>query len=55
MKCEVTGKDIEKTFLGKILGTVVKDEKGKKHFVSAAVQTQYKNNKSEILKQIKNR
>lgn len=53
MKCEVTGKDIEKTFLGKIVGTVIKDENGKKHFISAAAQSQYKNQKKDLLGALK--
>ena len=33
MKCEICGKTITETFLGKFLGTHVKDVKGKKHVV----------------------
>ncbi len=53
MKCEITGKDVARTFLGKIIGTVVKDENGKKHFVSAAAQQQFKNDKKQILASLK--
>lgn len=53
MKCEITGKDIEKTFLGKIIGTVVKDKNGKKHYISAAAQTQFKNKKEDLLSALK--
>ncbi len=53
MKCEITGKDIEKTFLGKIIGTTVRDAKGKKHVVSAAAQAQYKNDTKAILAALK--
>ena len=31
VKCAITGKKIETTFLDKILGTYVKDENGKRH------------------------
>jgi hypothetical protein len=36
MKCEVCKSKIETTFLGKIVGTVVKDAKGKKHHLCSA-------------------
>ncbi len=52
MKCEITKEPIQTTFLGKIIGTVIKDEKGKKHYISAKAQEQYKNNKQAILKKI---
>jgi len=49
MKCEVCKKKLEETFLKKILGTYVKDEKGKKHCICPACQTKLKT-KEEILK-----
>ena len=33
MKCEICNKKVEEIFLGKILGTYIKDVKGKKHIV----------------------
>ncbi len=30
MKCSICGKKIETTFLGKLVGTIVKDENGKR-------------------------
>lgn len=33
MKCEICKKKIEETFLKKIIGTYVKDAKGKKHAI----------------------
>lgn len=33
MKCEICKKNIEETFLKKLVGTYVKDAKGKKHAV----------------------
>ncbi|HLP79317.1 MAG TPA: hypothetical protein VK158_01670 [Acidobacteriota bacterium] len=53
MKCSITGKEIEQNFLGKLIGTTIKDEKGKKYAVSADAQKLYKNDKTEILKHIK--
>ena len=52
MKCEVCGKNIGETFLGKILGTFVKDEKGKKHTVCFECQKNL-GSKEEILKNLK--
>jgi DNA-directed RNA polymerase subunit RPC12/RpoP len=51
MKCELCKKAIEETFLKKILGTVVKDEKGKKHYVCSACQ-KIVGSKDEILSKI---
>ncbi|MFT4311654.1 MAG: hypothetical protein ACMXYF_00305 [Candidatus Woesearchaeota archaeon] len=51
MKCAITGKPIEKTFLDKLIGTVIKDENGKKYYVSAQAQQKYKT-KAELLKQL---
>jgi len=48
MKCDICGKGIEETFLEKIIGTVVKDKKGKKHFVCSKCQTQFRT-KEEVL------
>lgn len=53
MKCAVSGKQIQETYLKKILGTYVKDEKGKKFAVSHEVQHEYKNDKEAILAAIK--
>ncbi len=52
MKCEITGEKIQTTFLGKIIGTVIKDPSGKKHYISAKAQSQLANNKQDILKKI---
>ncbi|MBW2965861.1 hypothetical protein KY342_02025 [Candidatus Woesearchaeota archaeon] len=51
-KCEICGKSIEKTFLGKIIGTYIKDEKGKRHLVCFECQKKF-SKKDEILKAIK--
>ena len=51
MKCTVCGKSIDATFLGKILGTYVKDSKGKLHPVCFECQKKF-DSKEEILKQI---
>ncbi len=49
MKCEICKKKIEETFLKKILGTYVKDEKGKKHAVCFECQKKFPS-KEELLK-----
>jgi len=51
MKCEICKKNIENTFLKKILGTVIKDAKGKKHTVCSECQKKLKT-KEEILKNL---
>ena len=52
MKCEICSKKLEEIFMKKILGTVVKDEKGKKHNICSECQQKLKS-KEEILKNIK--
>jgi hypothetical protein len=51
MKCEITGQELQTTFLGKIIGTVVKDERGKKHYISSQAQKTFAT-KKEVLEQI---
>ena len=51
-KCEICDKNIEKTFLAKVIGTYIKDEKGKKHLVCFECQKKFKK-KEELLKAIK--
>ncbi len=52
MKCEICKNKIEETFLNKIIGGYVKDEKGKKHLVCASCQKKYPA-KMEILAKLK--
>jgi hypothetical protein len=52
MKCEVCNNKIDETFLNKIVGTIIKDDKGKKHNICSNCQKEYNNNKDEILKNI---
>jgi hypothetical protein len=52
MKCSICNKTIETTFLSKILGTYVKNSKGKLHPVCFECQKKFKN-KGEILEAIK--
>jgi len=52
MKCEICKKEIETTFMNKILGTHVKDDKGKKHVVCFECQKKFLT-KKEILENIK--
>ncbi len=51
-KCDICGKNIEQTFLGKLIGTYIKDEKGKKHLVCFECQKKFKK-KDELLKALK--
>ncbi len=52
MKCELCKKAIEQTFLGKILGTYVKDAKGKHHTICFECQKKF-TNKEAMLAQLK--
>lgn len=52
MKCEICRKNIETTFMGKILGTHIKDDKGKKHTVCQECQKKFPD-KTTILENIK--
>jgi len=52
MKCSVCDKTIETTFLNKIIGTYVKDVKGKLHSVCFECQKKF-DSKEEILKAMK--
>ncbi len=51
MKCEICKAKMEETFLKKRIGTIVKNEKGKKHDVCAACQKAL-GSKEEILKKL---
>jgi uncharacterized protein with PIN domain len=46
-KCDVCGKKIETTFLNKMIGTVMKDAKGKKKNVCNECQKKY--SKEELI------
>lgn len=52
MKCEICNKTIAETFLKKIVGTVVKDEKGKKHNICFECQKKFQK-KEELLENLK--
>lgn len=52
MKCGLCKNAIEQTFLGKILGTYVKDAKGKPHTVCFECQKKFRK-KEEMLAQLK--
>jgi hypothetical protein len=45
MKCKICKQKIEQTFLNKIRGTYIKDEKGKKHAVCENCQREYPDKK----------
>lgn len=50
MKCELCKKNIESTFLNKMIGTYVKDKKGKKHTICSECQQKY--SKAEMLEKL---
>jgi len=50
MKCAICKNKIEETFLKKLKGTVVKDEKGKKHSVCFECQKNLGNKKNILAK-----
>ncbi|MBI4016653.1 MAG: hypothetical protein HY363_03085 [Candidatus Aenigmarchaeota archaeon] len=52
MKCEICSATINETFLKKIIGTYVKDVKGKKHLACFACQKKHLT-KQELLSQFK--
>ncbi len=52
MKCEVCRKNVAETFLKKIVGTIVKDEKGKPHSICSECQKKLRK-KEEILANLK--
>ncbi len=54
MKCEICSKNIESTFMGKILGTYIKDDKGKVHAICFECQKKSNNDKTKILENVKN-
>ncbi len=53
MKCEICNKNIETIFMEKILGTHIKDDKGKKHAICWECQGKFNNDKTRILENIK--
>lgn len=52
MKCDICGKTIGETFLKKIIGTHVKDEKGKEHPICHECQKKLQT-KKKILEHLK--
>ena len=52
MKCEICKNKVNETFLRKLIGTYIKDDKGKKHTVCFECQKKF-NSKEEILKNLK--
>ena len=49
MKCDICKKKIEETFLKKLVGTIIKDKKGKQRSVCPECQKKLKT-KEEMLK-----
>jgi len=49
MKCKICSKKVDETFLKKLIGTIIKDEKGKKHPVCFECQKKFPT-KEEVLK-----
>ncbi|MBI4140379.1 hypothetical protein HY485_00935 [Candidatus Woesearchaeota archaeon] len=52
MKCEICKATIQETFLKKIIGTHVKDEKGKPHLICFECQKKFGSEKKKILEQL---
>ena len=52
MKCDICRETIATQYLEKPLGTVVKNEKGKKYWVCNACQAKFHNDKAVLLRQI---
>lgn len=52
VKCEICKNKIDTIFLNKLLGTYIKDEKGKKHSVCFSCQKKF-NTKDDMLSKIK--
>jgi len=50
-KCEICKGNIGETFLNKVLGTYVKDEKGKKHLICFDCQKKFAS-KKDILEKL---
>jgi hypothetical protein len=46
MKCDICKKAIQETFLKKLVGTYVRDKKGKKHVVCFECQKKFNSKKS---------
>ncbi len=51
MKCEICKSKMQETFLQKFEGTVVKDEKGKKHHICKECQSKFPT-KAELLEHL---
>ena len=51
-KCEICKEKIGETFLEKVLGTYIKDSKGKKHLICGDCQHKFPT-KEQVLAQIK--
>jgi len=53
MKCEICKNTIHETFLKKVIGTHVKDTKGKLHTICFECEKKFNSDKKKILEQIK--
>ena len=51
MKCEICKNKINENFLGKLIGTYIKDDKGKKHTICFECQRKFKT-KEEIAEKL---
>ena len=52
MKCKICSKNVETTFMSKILGTYIKDDKGKKHVICFECQKKFNNDKAKIAEKL---
>ena len=50
MKCSICKNKIEETFLKKLIGTYIKDQKGKRIPICFECQNKFNNDKEEMLK-----
>lgn len=51
--CSICKKKIERTFLNKVIGTYIKDDKGKKHLICFECQKTFGDAKQDILSKIR--
>jgi hypothetical protein len=52
-KCGICGKKVDETFLGKLVGTYIKDAKGKRRAVCFECQSSFKNDKGHMMENLK--
>ncbi|MBN2421989.1 hypothetical protein JXB41_02070 [Candidatus Woesearchaeota archaeon] len=53
MKCSICKNKVNETFLKKIIGTYIKDKKGKRLPICSKCQTKFNNDKEKMIAEIK--